>query len=107
MAEMSRSVATANAKAQNAKEITTTVQESLQTCQLGIGNIQTELKRHLKMIQTMSRNMDQLRREKHQIQEKLTDLQYRSLKMKLVFKGLGGESRNEDTIYKIRQFLSK
>ena len=26
--------------------------------------------------------------------------------MKLVFKGLGGESRNEDTTYKIRQFLS-
>ena len=28
------------------------------------------------------------------------------MKMNLVFKGLGGESRNEDTTYKIRQFLS-
>ncbi|XP_062617029.1 uncharacterized protein LOC134278754 [Saccostrea cucullata] len=53
----------------------------------------------------MAKNMDQLRRDKLQMQETITDLQFRSMKMNSVFSGLGGERKNENTQEKLRQFL--
>ena len=72
IAEMSRSVAMANVNAQNAKEITTTVQESLQTCQSGIGNIQTYLKKTLKYDKSNVKKYGPDEEREHQIEEKLT-----------------------------------
>ena len=79
IAEMSRSVATANVNAQNAKEITTTVQESLQTCQSGIGNIQT-----LKYDRSNVKKYGSDEEGEHQIEEKLTIQVYENK----VFKGI-------------------
>jgi hypothetical protein len=55
-----------------------------------------ELTRHERMIEAMSRSMDSLRRDRKTIQEKVADLQCRSMKMNLVFNGLTGESRDEN-----------
>lgn len=57
------------------------------------------------MTESMARSLDNIRRDNIQTEEGVTDLQYRSMKMNLVFTGLGGESRNETTECKLREFL--
>ena len=57
------------------------------------------------MIETMSRSLEAVRRERGEMREKVTDLQWRSMKTNLVFTGLGKESNDEDTEDKLRIFL--
>ena len=66
-----------------------------------------ELTRHERMIEAMSRSMDSLRRDRNTIQDKVADLQCRSMKMNLVFNGLAGESRDENAEDRLRYFLSR
>lgn len=57
------------------------------------------------MIESMARSLDNIRRDNVQTEERVNDLQYRSMEMNLIFTGLGGESRNETTECKLRDFL--
>ena len=65
-----------------------------------------ELDRHAKMIEMIASGMDQLRRDKKETDERIVDLQYRSMKMNLIFENLEGENRNEDIYHKLRCFLA-
>ncbi|KAK3102473.1 hypothetical protein FSP39_011605 [Pinctada imbricata] len=65
-----------------------------------------EVRRHETMIESMARGIDNLRRDRNDLQEKVTDLQCRSMKMNLVFNGLEKEHPREDTEGKLREFLS-
>ena len=67
----------------------------------------TEIKRHEEAISNLFRNVDQLRREKAELESRVTDLQCRSMKMNLVFTGLGGEDRDENVEAKLRLFLAQ
>lgn len=67
--------------------------------------METEMKRHTTMIKSMARRLDHLKREKTQTDDKLTELQYHTMKMNLVFTGLSGEFRGENTEQKLREFL--
>lgn len=58
------------------------------------------------MIENMARCLDMARREKTQTDDRITDLQYHTMKMNLVFTGLGGEFRGENTEQKLREFIS-
>ena len=69
---------------------------------VNMDNVTKELKRHATMIETMSRSLEAVRRERGEISEKVTDLQWRSMKTNLVFTGLGKESNDEDTEDKLR-----
>ncbi|KAK3108405.1 hypothetical protein FSP39_007336 [Pinctada imbricata] len=64
-----------------------------------------ELVRHESMILHLSRDVDRMRKERKDLQEKVVDLQRRSMKMNLIFHGLEGERRGEDTERKVRVFL--
>lgn len=79
--------------------------ENVQKTQTDIIKVNTEIKRHSTMIEGISKSMSHIRRERADIDEKITDLQFRSMKMNLVFTGLGGETREEDTLQKLRCFL--
>lgn len=57
------------------------------------------------MIESMAWILDSIRRDNIQTEERVTDLQYRSMKMNLIITGLDGESRNETTECKLREFL--
>ena len=72
---------------------------------VNMDNVTKELKRHATMIETMSRSLEAVRRERGEMREKVTDLQWRSMKTNLVFTGLGKESNDEDTEDKLRIFL--
>ena len=85
----------------NAKQINVNVKAIREE----INKLGKEMSRHSSMIEGMAYSLDSVRREKVQTDERITDLQYRSMKMNLVFTGLGGESRNEDTEFKLRDFL--
>lgn len=63
------------------------------------------MKRHTTMIESMARSFDNIRRDINVQTGLITELQYRSMKMNLIFTGLGGESRNETTESKLREFL--
>ena len=65
----------------------------------------TDLKRHERTIDTLSRSLESVRRDRDTLQEKVVDLQCRSMKMNLVFTGLGKEPPREETEAKLRQFL--
>lgn len=45
----------------------------------------------------MARRLNHLKREKTQTDDKLTELQYHTMKMNLVFTGLSGEFRDKNT----------
>ena len=64
-----------------------------------------DLKRHEATIETLSRGVENLRRDRNELQDRVTDLQCRSMKMNLVFTGLGKEQPREDTESKLRSFL--
>ncbi|KAK3098432.1 hypothetical protein FSP39_019409 [Pinctada imbricata] len=51
------------------------------------------------------RDVDRMRKERKDLEEKVVDLQRRSMKMNLIFHGLEGERRGEDTERKVRVFL--
>ena len=70
-----------------------------------VGSTNKEIKRHENMITNMCRSMDNMRRNKKESDERIVDLQCRSMKMNLIFTGLGQEWRGEDTEWKIRNFL--
>lgn len=53
----------------------------------------------------MARRQDHLKREKAFSGDKLTELQYHSMKMNHVLTGLHGEFRGENTDQKLREFL--
>lgn len=57
------------------------------------------------MIKNMARRHDHLKREKAFSGDKLTELQYHSMKMNHVLTGLHGEFRGENTDQKLREFL--
>ena len=56
-----------------------------------------DLKRHEATIETLSRGVENLRRDRNELRDRVTDLQCRSMKMNLVFTGLGKEHPREDT----------
>lgn len=64
-----------------------------------------ELMRQEKMIENLHKSIDDLRRSREGLQEKVSELQWRSMKNNLVFTGLGNETRDEDTEAKLRDFL--
>ncbi|KAK3107801.1 hypothetical protein FSP39_022489 [Pinctada imbricata] len=66
-----------------------------------------ELKRHEIMIEGMSRSMEKMRKQEKEADAKITDLQCRSMKANLIFTGLEGESRNEDTESKLKIFIRR
>ena len=70
-----------------------------------VGSTNKEIKRHENMITNMCRSMDNMRRNKKESDERIVDLQCRSMKMNLIFTGIGQEWRGEDTEWKIRNFL--
>lgn len=76
-----------------------------QTAHKNIDSLVKETKRHETMIESMAWSLDSIRRDNIQIEERVTDLQFRSVKINLIFTGLGGESKNETTEYKLREFL--
>ncbi|KAK3083528.1 hypothetical protein FSP39_024796 [Pinctada imbricata] len=55
----------------------------------------------------MSRSMEKMRKQEKEADAKITDLQCRSMKANLIFTGLEGESRNEDTESKLKMFISR
>ena len=57
------------------------------------------------MIESLHKSVDDLRRSREGLQEKVSELQWRSMKNNLVFTGLGNETRDEDTEAKLRDFL--
>ncbi|KAK3094029.1 hypothetical protein FSP39_023172 [Pinctada imbricata] len=64
-----------------------------------------EMSRHKSMIESLSRRIENVNREKREMKEKITDLQWRSMKNNLVFTGLKGETNYEDCEEKLRDFL--
>lgn len=46
-----------------------------------------------------------MRRDYRALEASITDLQCRSMKMNLIFTGIGGETKDEDTEDKLRAFL--
>jgi hypothetical protein len=64
-----------------------------------------ELARQEKMLESLCKGVEDLRRSRNGIEDKLTDLKWRSMKNNLVFTGLGNESRDEDTEDKLRHFI--
>ena len=65
----------------------------------------SHVRRHEQTIQTMCSSMDKLRREKRELEERVTELKWRSMKNNLIFHGLEGESRQEDVQSKLRSFI--
>ena len=59
-------------------------------------SLKSELNRHTKMIESMSRGIESLRRDGKMLHNDVTDLRWRSMKSNLVFTGLGGEVRGEN-----------
>lgn len=57
-----------------------------------------EMKRDIKSLQTEKEDIGQLK-------DSIVDLQCRSMKYNLVFTGLGGETNEEDTEGKLRDFI--
>lgn len=57
------------------------------------------------MIESMAGSLDSTRRDNIQTEERVTDLQFKSMKMNLIFTGLGGETKHETTECKLREFL--
>lgn len=70
-------------------------------------NLKSELNRHTKMIESMSRGLESLRRDRKVLHDDITDLRWRSMKNNLVFTGLGGEVRGENTQEKLKVFLQQ
>ncbi|XP_061173532.1 uncharacterized protein LOC133182697 [Saccostrea echinata] len=70
-----------------------------------VENLGKEMKRQEKMIELMSRNLENIRRDRDEMSDQVSDLQWRSMKSNLVFSGLGGETNNEDNEAKLRDFL--
>jgi archaellum component FlaC len=68
-------------------------------------SLKSELNRHTKMIESMSRGIESLRRDGKMLHNDVTDLRWRSMKSNLVFTGLGGEVRGENTQQKLKAFL--
>ena len=85
------------------------LQEKLNNISISVdhGNtkINRDVRRHEQTIQTMCSSMDKLRREKRELEERVTELKWRSMKNNLIFHGLEGESRQEDVQSKLRSFI--
>lgn len=64
-----------------------------------------DLKRHEKTIESLCKSLDSMRRDYRALEASITDLQCRSMKMNLIFTGIGGETKDEDTEDKLRAFL--
>ncbi|KAK3084926.1 hypothetical protein FSP39_021547 [Pinctada imbricata] len=56
-------------------------------------------------IEKLSAEMGEMSAKKEELTNKVTDLQCRSMKYNLVFTGLCGETRDEDTTDKVRNFI--
>ena len=71
-----------------------------------VENTRKEIDRHAKMIENIACGMDNVRRDKRETDERILDLQYRSMKMNLIFDNLEGENRDENIYHKLRCFLA-
>ena len=67
--------------------------------------LQTDVRRHEKTILSMCVSMDKLRRDRKEAEEKITDLQWRSMKNNLIFNGIQGEHKYENIEEKLRCFI--
>ena len=83
----------------------TELQEKCKDTGAGKVQMQKDLKRHENTIETVCASMDKLRRDRREMEDKVTDLQWRSMKNNLIFHGLLGESRQENVQDKLRQFV--
>ena len=65
----------------------------------------TLIQSHQKVMKEVENVVTNLVKEKEQLRETVTDLQWRSMKTNLIFTGLEGESAQENTESKLRDFL--
>lgn len=68
-------------------------------------NISTTVKHQEQIIEKLSEDVSSIRNERDNLKESVTDLQCRSMKNNLIFSGLGGEDKYEDTESKLRDFI--
>ncbi|KAK3091168.1 hypothetical protein FSP39_017674 [Pinctada imbricata] len=64
----------------------------------------TDIARHERMIEHICQRVESIKQDSQEIDERVTDLQCRSMKMNLIFTGLE-ETRQEDMENKVRGFL--
>jgi hypothetical protein len=71
-----------------------------------IKSVSEEVVKHDRTLKMLCNGMDEMNKMRMELKETVEDLQCRSMKHNLVFSGLAGESYDEDTEGKIRDFLN-
>jgi hypothetical protein len=66
-----------------------------------------ELRKQNQSIKMLCNEIENTRQDRNELRESVTDLKCRSMQYNLVFTGLGGETRDEDTEGKLRDFISQ